>query len=125
MRCIIVFLIIILVIVVIKIINLSKFVNFFFKKSSSSKKQTNILNLFSSLNKAKNFKINYDIRHQHTSSTHTNNKSAKESSEFNKSNSLTLGKSKYLMRLIYSRVHPDLFTNHEQAQVFVYYVIIS
>lgn len=121
MRCIIVFLIIILVIVVIEMINLSKFVKFFFKKSSSSKKQANILNLFSSLNKAKSFKINYDIRHQHT---HTNNKSAKESSEFNKSNSLTLGKSKYLMRLIYSRVHPDLFTNHEQAQVFVYYVII-
>lgn len=31
--------------------------------------------------------------------------------------SLTLNKSKRLMRLIYARVHPDLFTNYLQAQV--------
>lgn len=33
-----------------------------------------------------------------------------------KSNLLTLNKTRRLMRLIYSRVHPDLFTNHLQAQ---------
>jgi len=105
--------------------NFSKFVKFFLKKTTS-KQQTNKLNvlLFSSFS-IKSKIINYnnnnksnshdDIRYQHTSSTNTsNNKSG--SSDF-KSNSLTLGKSKHLMRLIYSRVHPDLFTNHEQAQV--------
>jgi len=30
---------------------------------------------------------------------------------------LTVNESKRLMRLIYARVHPDLFTNHTQAQV--------
>ncbi len=32
-------------------------------------------------------------------------------------NELTVVKSKRLMRLIYARVHPDLYTNHFQAQV--------
>ena len=32
-------------------------------------------------------------------------------------NELTVSKSKRLMRLIYARVHPDLYTNHWQAQV--------
>ena len=32
-------------------------------------------------------------------------------------NELTVLKSKRLMRLIYARVHPDLYTNHLQAQV--------
>ena len=33
-------------------------------------------------------------------------------------NELTVLKSKRLMRLIYARVHPDLYTNDLQAQVF-------
>ena len=34
-------------------------------------------------------------------------------------NELTVVKSKRLMRLIYARVHPDLYTNHFQAQVII------
>jgi hypothetical protein len=34
-----------------------------------------------------------------------------------KNNALTPHKTQRLMRLIYSRVHPDLFTNYQQAQV--------
>lgn len=52
------------------------------------------------------------------SSTRTNESTKKASSESTLAhNSLTIGKSKHLMRLIYSRVHPDLFTNFAQAQV--------
>ncbi len=58
--------------------------------------------------------LNYSCK-QHTSSTKAND-STSESSDIN-NNSLTLGKSKKLMRLIYSRVHPDLFTNERIAQV--------
>lgn len=51
------------------------------------------------------------------SSTRTNESTKKASSESTLAhNSLTIGKSKHLMRLIYSRVHPDLFTNFAQAQ---------
>ena len=45
------------------------------------------------------------------------------------SNALTIKKSQRLMRQIYARVHPDLFTNHLEAQVgfspfLLYYFIL-
>lgn len=51
------------------------------------------------------------------SSTSSSTKANESNTSPSANNSLTLGKSKRLMRLIYSRVHPDLFTNFAQARV--------
>jgi hypothetical protein len=55
------------------------------------------------------------------SSNSSKNKNAKSSLESNK---LTVKESQRLMRLIYARVHPDLFTNHLEAKVCTTFSLI-
>jgi hypothetical protein len=49
-------------------------------------------------------------------STSTSTKTSTSTANIN-DNVITVNKAKRLMRLIYARVHPDLYTNHLHAQV--------
>ena len=61
-----------------------------------------------------NKKLAYSTK---TTQSQSNKKYANSTSNLPITNELTLKESKRLMRLVYARVHPDLFTNHLQAQV--------
>ena len=62
-------------------------------------------------------KINYICGSFKRDLTYSSSTSSKLDEKEN--NELTVVKSKRLMRLIYARVHPDLYTNHFQAQVIL------
>lgn len=94
--------------------------------SQSSFQFNSLLIVQSSSKNARRSELYYSIRLMTTttgynsSSTKANTRSRSSTVDDNdderKSNLLTLNKTRRLMRLIYSRVHPDLFTNHLQAQ---------
>ena len=80
-------------------------------------KKSNIIQLKArSLITSKNSKFR-PINNNNSSNNKT--QSSNESSE-SQLNELTVSNSKKVMRLIYARVHPDLYTNHLQAQVYLY-----
>ena len=77
-------------------------------------------NLLNKKNVSSIHNLNYACK-QHTSSSKANEPTSDASDLDN--NSLTLGKSKRLMRLIYAKVHPDLFTNERIAQVAFFFIL--